>query len=67
MALAHVICCNDFPEAVVVGGEDFARAELERFILKHAIEHGSFPLKHRTIYDWHIKTVPLIEEVQVAE
>ena len=58
MKKAHVICCNDSVEFVVVGSEH--EAELEKLALRDN-HFRRYDIKNRTDYDnryyWHIHTV----------
>lgn len=63
MKTAHVICCNDSVEAVVIGSELKANLECGRLEKKYYKKHpklktnGNYPLLY-----WHVHTVELIEK-----
>jgi len=67
MAKAHVICCNDRVEAVVIGSEDFAKQETERLRGEYFKRHPWFNEDQRRIFYWHHHTVDLLEQISAPK
>ena len=58
---AHVICCNDSVEAVVLGDHELAKAETQRLKQEYLKRHPWFTEDEARAGYWHYHTVDLIQ------
>ena len=70
---AHVICCNDNPEYVILGNLHRAREKMEHLADQHyhktgGVEYWKYEARHsgrespyhayRALHYWHVRSVP---------
>lgn len=67
MSKAHVICCNDSIEAVVIGSEDFVKAETARLREEYFKRVPWMREENRAQLYWHHHTVDLIEQISAPK